>query len=55
MGLFFGGLSGAIAIFGYLVPKSADLVLPQVLGLAALACICASGSIAGGKYVRKRQ
>ncbi|MBK7000982.1 MAG: MFS transporter, partial [Rhodoferax sp.] len=55
VGLFFGGLSGAIAIFGYLVPKPAELVLLHVLGLAALACICASGTIASGKYLRKLQ
>ncbi len=55
VGLFFGGLSGAIAIFGYLVPKSAALALPHVLGLAALACICASSTIASGRYLRKLQ
>lgn len=55
VGLFFGGLSGTIAVFGYLVPKPAELVLPHVLGLAALACICASGTIASGRYLRKLQ
>lgn len=55
VGLFFGGLSGAIAIFGYLVPKSAELALPHVLGLAALACICASSTIASGRHLRKLQ
>lgn len=53
VGLFFGGLSGAIAIFGYLVPKPAELVLLHVHGLAALACICASGTIASGRHLRK--
>lgn len=55
VGLFFSGLSGAIAIFGYLVPQSAALVLPHVLALAALACICASSTIASGRHLRKLQ
>ncbi len=55
VGLFFGGLSGAIAIFGYLVPQSAELALPHVLGLVALACICASSTIASGRHLRKLQ
>ncbi len=49
VGTFFGGLSGAIAIFGYFVPKSAVLSIDQVIFGAAIAFLLTGGAIAIGE------
>jgi MFS family permease len=48
VGIFFGGLSGAIALFGYLVPKSADILFPNVILLTAIAFLAAGLGIGLG-------
>ncbi|ELS30411.1 MULTISPECIES: MFS transporter [Pseudanabaena] len=48
VGTFFGGLSGAIAIFGYAVPKSAALSMADVLILTAIAFLIAGLGIGWG-------
>lgn len=48
VGMFFGGLSGAIAVFGFLVPKSASLTTPNVILLDAIAFLVAGVGIAIG-------
>ncbi|MDX2256296.1 MAG: MFS transporter [Pseudanabaenaceae cyanobacterium bins.39] len=48
VGTFFAGLSGANAIFGYLVPKSSVLSLDQVVWLSATAFLVAGVAIAIG-------
>ncbi|TYQ26555.1 MFS transporter [Pseudanabaena sp. UWO310] len=48
VGTFFGGLSGAIAIFGYAVPKSAALSMSDVLILTAIAFLIAGLGIGWG-------
>ncbi len=53
VGMFFGGLSGAIAIFGYLVPKSADILLPNILLLSAIAFLAAGVGIALGEKITR--
>ena len=49
VGTFFAGLSGAIAIFGYLVPKSAVLSIDQITLGAAIAFLLTGGAIAIGE------
>lgn len=49
VGTFFAGLSGAIAIFGYLVPKSAVLSIDQVVFGAAIAFLVTGVAIAIGE------
>jgi hypothetical protein len=49
VGTFFAGLSGAIAIFGYLVPKSSVLSIDQVIFGAAIAFLATGGAIAIGE------
>jgi hypothetical protein len=52
VGMFFGGLSGAIAIFGYLVPKPADmLTMSNVIVLTAIAFLIAGVGIALGERI----
>jgi hypothetical protein len=41
VGMFFGGLSGAIAIFGYVVPKAAAISTPDITLLTAIAFLSA--------------
>jgi hypothetical protein len=56
VGMFFGGLSGAIAIFGYLVPKPADMLsMSNVIVLTAIAFLAAGVSIALGERIRDAQ
>ncbi|MEI6064281.1 MAG: MFS transporter [Pseudanabaena sp. ELA748] len=54
VGLFFGGLSGAIALFGYLVPKSAILSTPDVILLTAIAFLSAGVGIALGERITRK-
>jgi hypothetical protein len=52
VGMFFGGLSGAIAIFGYLVPKPADMLsMSNVIVLTAIAFLIAGVGIALGERI----
>jgi hypothetical protein len=52
VGIFFGGLSGAIAIFGYLVPKPADMLsMSNVIVLTAIAFLIAGVGIALGERI----
>ena len=51
VGMFFGGLSGAIAIFGYLVPKPAAISTPNVIILTAIAFLTAGVGIALGERI----
>jgi len=52
VGTFFGGLSGAIAIFGYLVPKPADMLsTPNVIVLTAITFLIAGVGIALGERI----
>ena len=52
VGTFFGGLSGAIAIFGYLVPKPADMIsTPNMIVLTAIAFLIAGVGIALGERI----
>ncbi len=53
VGMFFGGLSGAISIFGYLVPKSSNILLPNVLLLTASAFLVAGVGIALGEKITR--
>ena len=54
VGLFFGGLSGAIALFGYLVPKSAIITTPNVILLNAIVFLSAGVAIAFGEKVSQK-
>ncbi len=52
VGTFFGGLSGAIAVFGYLVPKPAEMLsMPNVIVLTAIAFLVAGVGIALGERI----
>ncbi|MCX5936037.1 MAG: MFS transporter [Pseudanabaena sp. LacPavin_0818_WC45_MAG_42_6] len=52
IGMFFGGLSGAIAVFGYLVPKPAEMIsTPNVILLTATAFLAAGVGIALGERI----
>ncbi|MFN9536880.1 MAG: MFS transporter [Pseudanabaena sp.] len=52
VGMFFGGLSGAIAVFGYLVPKPAEMIsTPNVILLTAIAFLAAGVGIALGERI----
>ena len=51
VGTFFGGLSGAIAVFGYLVPKPATLSMSNVIVLTAIAFLVAGVGIALGERI----
>ena len=53
VGIFFGGLSGAIAVFGYLVPKSANILLPNLILLTAIAFLVAGVGIALGEKITR--
>ena len=54
VGTFFGGLSGAIAIFGYLIPKSAVLSMSDVILLTAITLLAAGVGIGlGDLMIRK--
>lgn len=53
IGTFFGGLSGAIAVFGYLVPKSSEMLsLATAIVLAAICFIVAGIGIGAGRLVK---
>ena len=54
VGLFFGGLSGAIALFGYLVPKSAIITMPNVILLNATAFLSVGVAIAFGEKISQK-
>ena len=54
VGLFFGGLSGAIALFGYLVPKSAIITTPNVILLNAIVFLSAGVAIAFGEKISQK-
>lgn len=54
VGLFFGGLSGAIAIFGYLVPKSSVISMPNVILFTAIAFLSAGVVIALGERITRK-
>ena len=54
VGIFFGGLSGAIALFGYLVPKSATISTPDVILLTAIAFLSAGVGIALGERITRK-
>ncbi|TYQ24255.1 MFS transporter [Pseudanabaena sp. UWO311] len=52
VGMFFGGLSGAIAVFGYLVPKPAEMIsTPNVILLTAIVFLAAGVGIALGERI----
>jgi hypothetical protein len=52
VGTFFGGLSGAIAVFGYLVPKPAEMLsMSNVIVLTAIAFLVAGVGIALGERI----
>jgi hypothetical protein len=52
VGMFFGGLSGAIAVFGCLVPKPAEMIsTPNVILLTAIAFLAAGVGIALGERI----
>jgi hypothetical protein len=53
VGTFFSGLSWAIALFGYLVPKSATLLLPDVIVMAAIAFLTAGIAIGLGERITR--
>jgi hypothetical protein len=54
VGTFFGGLSGAIAVFGYLVPKPAMLSMSNVIVLTAIAFLVAGVGIALGERITSK-
>ena len=55
VGMFFGGLSGAIAIFGYLVPKPAEMLsMSNVIVLTAIAFLIAGVGIALGERITRK-
>jgi len=55
VGTFFGGLSGAIALFGYLVPKSSEMLsTPNAILLTAIAFLLAGVGIALGERITRR-
>jgi hypothetical protein len=55
VGTFFGGLSGAIAVFGYLVPKPAEMLsTPNVIVLTAIAFLVAGVGIALGERITSK-
>ncbi len=55
VGTFFGGLSGAIAIFGYLVPKSSDMLsTSNVTLLTAIAFLLAGVGIGLGDLITRK-
>jgi hypothetical protein len=54
VGIFFGGFSGAIAIFGYLVPKSAIISMPNVILMTAIAFLVAGVGIALGERITRK-
>ena len=55
VGMFFGGLSGAISIFGYLVPKPVEMIsTPNVILLAAIAFLLAGVGIALGERITRK-
>jgi len=54
VGLFFGGLSGAIAVFGYLVPNSAALSMTNVMILTAIFFLAAGVGIAFGDRITRK-
>ncbi|MBD2188679.1 MFS transporter [Pseudanabaena mucicola] len=55
VGMFFGGLSGAIAMFGYLVPKSAEMLsTPNAILLTAIAFLAAGLGIALGDRITRQ-
>jgi len=55
VGTFFGGLSGAIAIFGYLVPKSSDMLsTSNVILLTAIAFLVAGVGIGLGDLITRK-
>ncbi len=54
VGTFFGGLSGAIAVFGYLVPKPATLSMSNVIVLTAIAFLVAGVGIALGERITSK-
>jgi hypothetical protein len=55
VGMFFGGLSGAIAVFGYLVPKSAEMLsTPNAILLTAIAFLAAGFGIALGDRITRQ-
>lgn len=55
VGTFFGGLSGAIAIFGYLVPKSSEMLsTPNAILLTAIAFLLAGVGIALGERITRK-
>jgi hypothetical protein len=52
VGLFFGGLSGAIAIFGYVVPNPSEMLsTPNAILLTAIAFLSAGIAIAFGERI----
>ena len=53
VGIFFGGLSGGIAILGYLVPKPANILLPNLILLTAIAFLAAGVGIALGEKITR--
>ena len=54
VGIFFGGFSGEIAIFGYLVPKSAIISMPNVILMTAIAFLVAGVGIALGERITRK-
>ncbi|MFN9865666.1 MAG: MFS transporter, partial [Pseudanabaena sp.] len=55
VGTFFGGLSGAIALFGYLVPKSSEMLsTPNAILLTVIAFLLAGVGIALGERITRR-
>ncbi len=53
VGTFFSGLSWAIALFGYLVPKSATLSMPNVIVMTAIAFLTAGVAIGLGERITR--
>ncbi len=53
VGTFFSGLSWAIALFGYLVPKSATLSMPNVIVMATIAFLTAGIAIGLGERITR--
>jgi|JFJP01.1.fsa_nt_gi hypothetical protein len=54
VGLFFSGLSGAIAIFGYLVPKTSAIPLANMILLTMIAFLTAGVGIALGDRITRK-
>ena len=54
VGLFFSGLSGAIAIFGYLVPKTSTIPIQNIILFTAIAFLTAGVGIALGERITRK-